>query len=251
MLSSVPEDQTAVREQYLDFIDGRPFRTSLFCHQNVMLNRPPGPDRIRAMHLSGSLSAGESDIDPATEDVVVFKTQSGEVLRTNQPLGKAALLVLSDVAPQAIAFDELEAQAMARLGNAAPPPSAAETRALLNLLFQAVRNGLLDAHREAPALTATISKQPKASGLARCQLAMGTDLMTNLLHGAVLFEDDTLRRFVPLVDGTRDVEQLRDDLERVLTSESALPGPTIAEATKIDAVQRTLNVMAKLALLEC
>jgi methyltransferase-like protein/2-polyprenyl-3-methyl-5-hydroxy-6-metoxy-1,4-benzoquinol methylase len=251
MLSSVPEDQAAVREQYLDFIDGRPFRTSLFCHQNVMLNRPAGPDRIRAMHLSGSLSAGESDIDPATEDVVVFKTQTGEALRTNQPLGKAALLVLSDVAPQAIAFDELEARAMARLGNAAPAPSATETGALLNLLFQAVRNGLLDAHHEAPALTGTISKRPKASGLARFQLTMGTDLITNLLHGAVLCEGDMLRRFMPLVDGTRDVGQLRDDLERVLTSESALSEPTIAEATKTDAVQRSLNVMAKLALLEC
>jgi SAM-dependent methyltransferase len=251
MLSSIPEDQAAVRDQYLDFIDGRAFRTSLFCHQNVMLNRPPGPDRIRAMHLSGSLSADKPDLDPATEDVVVFKKQTGEALRTNQPLGKAALLILSDVAPQAIAFDELQAGATARLGAAAPAPSATETGALLNLLFQAVRTGLLDAHYEAPILTGMISRRPKASGLARSQLTMGSDLVTNLLHGAVLFEDDTLRRLVPLVDGTRDVEQLRDDLVRVLTSESALSEPTIAEATKADAVQRTLGVMAKLALLEC
>jgi hypothetical protein len=251
MLSGVPESEAAIREQYLDFIDGRPFRTSLFCHQNVILKRPPGPDRIQALHLSGTLSAGESGIDPATEDVVVFKTQTGEALRTNQPLGKTALLVLSEVAPQAIVFDELEARAMARLGAAAPPPSAAETGALSNLLFQAVRTGLLDAHYEAPVLTSSISERPKASGLARCQLSMGSDLVTNLLHGAVLCDDDTLRYLVPLVDGTRDMAQLRDDLERVLISDSALSGPNIGEATKIEAVQRTLNVLADLALLEC
>jgi hypothetical protein len=202
------------------------------------------------MQFSGSLFAGESDIDPATEDAVVFKTQTGETLRTDQPLGKAALLVLLDAAPCPIGFAELEMRAMARLGKDAPPASAAETQALSNLLFQAVRTGLLDAYVEAPVLTNAISERPKASGLARYQLAMGMDLVTNLLHGAVFCEDDTLRLFVPLVDGSRDVAQLRDELERALIADAKLPRPAIAELTTIESVQRTLKVMAKLALLE-
>jgi methyltransferase-like protein/2-polyprenyl-3-methyl-5-hydroxy-6-metoxy-1,4-benzoquinol methylase len=251
LLSAIPEQETAVRDQYADFIDGRVFRTSLFCHQNVLLKRPPTADRIKTLYLSGALSADDLDIDPASEDAVVFKTPTGETLRTNQPLGKAALLVMAEAHPDVLEFDDLVARASERLGKESLQFDLDEIDALSRLLFESVRAGLLDAYSEPPRLTNSISAQPKASGYARWQLSTGSNLVTNLLHGAVMCEDEALRRFIPLVDGTRNLAELRDDLKRTLQSFPPASGANVDELTRTEAVQRTLSVMAKLALLEC
>jgi methyltransferase-like protein/2-polyprenyl-3-methyl-5-hydroxy-6-metoxy-1,4-benzoquinol methylase len=251
LLSAIPEQEAALRDQYADFIDGRVFRSSLFCHQNVFLSRPPKVDRIKTLHLSGALAADVSRIDPASEDAVVFKTPSGETLRTNQPLGKAALLALADAHPEVIGFDELVVRASERLGKTSLQSDADEIDALSKLLFQAVRANLLDSYYEMPRLTNSISVQPKASGFARWQLSTGSNLVTNLLHGAVLCEDDTLRRFIPLLDGTRNLADLREDMKRNLQTSPAASGANVDELTRTEALQQTLNVMAKLALLEC
>jgi methyltransferase-like protein len=251
LLSAIPEQEAAVRDQYADFIDGRVFRTSLFCHQNVLLKRPPTADRIKTVYLSGALSAVDLEIDPASEDAVVFKAPTGETLRTNQPLGKAALLVMAEAHPDVLGFDDLVARASERLGKQSLQFDADEIDALSRLLFEGVRAELLDAHIEPPRLTNSISTQPKASGFARWQLSAGSSLVTNLLHGAVMCEDETLRRFISLVDGTRNLAELRDDLKRTLQSLPPVSGANVDELTKTEAVQRTLSVMAKLALLEC
>jgi methyltransferase-like protein len=251
LLSAIPEQEAAVRDQYADFIDGRVFRTSLFCHQNVLLKRPPTADRIKTVYLSGALSAVDLEIDPASEDAVVFKTPTGETLRTNQPLGKAALLVLAEAHPDVLGFDDLTARASGRLGKESLQFDLNEIDALSRLLFEGVRADLLDAYNEPPRLTNSISTKPKASGYARWQLSTGSNLVTNLLHGAVMCEDETLRRFIPLVDGTRDLAELREDLKHTLQSLPPASGANFDELTKTEAVQRTLSVMAKLALLEC
>jgi methyltransferase-like protein len=247
MLSPLPEAELVVREQYLDFIDGRSFRTSLFCHKDVNLKRPADRAAIRRMHLSGALAPAVPDVDPAAADVAVFTAPSGATLKTNQPLAKAALLIMARKQPQAVAFDDLVIQAFSLLGDAAPAREETEIDALSNMLFEAVRTGLIEAYFEPPRLTASVSERPKASALARWQVAQGSSLVTNLLHGAVQCEDATLRRFIPLVDGTRTTDELRAALEQALAREpDAVPDRPVTT----DAVRRSLDVMARLALLE-
>ena len=143
--------------------------------------------RIKALHLSGALLTDDLEIDPASEDAVVFKTPTGETLRTNQPLAKAALLVMAEAHPGALGFDDLVARASERLGKASQQFDSDEIDALSRLLFEAVRADLLDAYNEPPRLTNSISTRPKASGFARWQLSTGSKLVTNLLHGAIMW----------------------------------------------------------------
>ncbi len=247
MLSPIPETEIAVREQYLDFIDGRSFRTSLFCHHDIDLNRPADRAAIKRLHLSGALELADPKMDLAAGDAAVFKTRSGAALKTNQPLSKAALVVMARVQPQAIAFDDLVTQALSLLGAAAPARAPEEIDALAATLFEAVRTDLIEAYSEPLRLTTSVSERPRASALARWQLSTGAALVTNLLHGVVQCEDSTLRRFIPLVDGTRTAEELRVDLEQTLTDD---PGTASRQHVTIEAVQRSLEVMGRLALLE-
>lgn len=250
-LARIPEEQTALREQYLDFIDGRAFRTSLFCHHDVALRRPPAADRIKTMYLSAALIPEEKEIDVSSKDVVAFKGSAGAVLQTNQPLGKAVLLLLAHVHPEAIGFDDLLERALAMLAAAAPRQMADEIDALTRLLFEGLRTGLIDAYMDQPLLTSSVSGRPKAGAFARWQASTGKTLVTSLLHGGILCEDQILVRFLPLVDGTRTIPDLCSDLRRELAANPGESAVDIDEVTRGEAVHRSLCVMAKLGLLEC
>jgi methyltransferase-like protein len=251
MLAQIPEQQAVLREQYLDFIDGRAFRTSLFCHHDVTLRRPAATDCIKTLYMSAMLTPEKSEIDVFSRDIVAFKGPVEAVLRTNQPLGKAALVLLGQVYPEAIGFDDLIERALAMLGSAAPHQLAGESDALAKLLFEGVRTEMIDAYVERPRLTASVSGRPKAGAFARWQASVGKALVTSLLHGGVQCEDQILIRFLPLVDGTRTVSELGADLRQALAGNVENLAIDIDIVTREEAVQRSLKVMARLALLEC
>src|SRR4051812_18927863 len=74
-LASIPEDDAVGREQYADFIEGRSFRQSLFCRNEIKLQRTIDPRSIRQFHLATSAMPRDGTIDPAAADVVTFKTE--------------------------------------------------------------------------------------------------------------------------------------------------------------------------------
>lgn len=245
MLSRIPETDAAVREQYLDFIDGRCFRTSVFCHQDVRLTRPPAAATVRELYLSGGLSLEDPAASAAGDNIAVFKAPSGATLKTNHPLSKSALFVLGQVQPEAIGFDDIMARALEHLERTEASISGDDIEMLSSVLFQAVRTGLLEAYVEPPPVTGAVSARPRASALARWQASSGSEFVTNLLHGSVKCTDDVLRRFIPLVDGTRSADELRSGLRDALGEDACRSVDTTPRA-----VQRTLTIMAQLALLD-
>ena len=69
-------------------------------------------------------------------------------------------------------------------------------------------------------------------------------MVTSLRHGSVMLEDEAIRRFVQLVDGTRNVDQLVADFKPVV---SQMPGQNGSVTREI--VLGHLEALAKLALL--
>jgi SAM-dependent methyltransferase len=240
-LAQIPD--AVAREQYLDFIIGCGFHKTLFCHSDIALRRTFEPRCVKEYHLAAGLTpAGE--IDPAASGVVEFRTERGDTLNTDHKLSKAALLHLGQSWPRAVAFPELADNALARLG-----PEAARIRenldeeidALTTLLFRAFSVGEIELHLFPPKLVTTISERPQASLLARKQAERGA-LLTNLRHGAVMMEDEIVRNFLTLVDGTRDLDRLVSDLD------SCLKGKSDAPITR-EGVQKNLKLLATLGLL--
>ena len=116
-----------------------------------------------------------------------------------------------------------------------------EVDGLATLLFRAFSVGEVELHLYPPKLVTTISERPQASLLSRKQAERGA-LLTSLRHGAVVMEDEIVRNFLTLVDGTRDVDRLVSDLG------TQLKGKSGAEITR-EGVERNLRLLATLGLL--
>jgi methyltransferase-like protein len=243
-LSAIPQDDVVTREQYMDFVEGRAFRESLFCHREVALRRRFDARRICEYHLATSALAADGPGDPEAPGITTFRTESGSTLSTDHRLSKAVIQILGARWPEAMHFADVLEQALSQLGAAAAPIRAnleEEVEALGGLLYRAFAAGQFELHVSPPKLTAAIGERPKASFLARQQAQAGL-VVTNLRHRSVSLKDDAVRKFLMLVDGTRTADQLVSDLASTLANDG---GPTIT----LEGVAENLSLLAKLALL--
>jgi hypothetical protein len=258
MISQIPDSDVMMREQYLDFIKGRRFRQTLLCHQEASLRRHIAAPCIKDFHIAANIMPAAEEIDPGKAGIARFKTGTGNTVSIDHGLSKAALLHLGMIWPQAVSFPELVERACARLGAMASPTGAEgepDIEALMNILFRLVRAGPVMLHLYPPRLTTTIGDRPQASLLARKQAAVGMAI-TTLRHNTVWLEDEIVRRFLVLVDGTRTLDQLVRDLNAALAAEpvemsadaEGAGGKGRAEMTRND-VERNLASMARLGLL--
>jgi SAM-dependent methyltransferase len=235
MISRIPETDAVSRNQYLDFIKGTSFREMLLCHQDVRLQRPIAPACIKNFHIAAYAVAADEDIDPGGTGIARFKTDGGGTISIDHPLSKAALLHLGMIWPQAVGFPELVESACGLLGAVTGTEREADVEALTTVLFRLVSVGTVTLHLDPPRLTTVIGERPHASLLARKQATIGP-FVTNLRHNLVSLEDETVRRFLVLVDGTRTIEEIVRDLNAA------------APVTRED-VERNLAIMARLGLL--
>ena len=243
-LSAIPQDDVVTREQYMDFVEGRAFRESLFCHREVALRRRFDARRICEYHLATSALAADGPGDPEAPGITTFRTESGSTLSTDHRLSKAVIQILGARWPEAMHFADVLEQALSQLGAAAAPIRAnleEEVEALGGLLYRAFAAGQFELHVSPPKLTAAIGERPKASFLARQQAQAGL-VVTNLRHRSVSLKDDAVRKFLMLVDGTRTADQLVSDLASTLANDG---GSTIT----LEGVAENLSLLAKLALL--
>ena len=249
VLAGFPASEFMARDQYQDFIDGHGFRHTLLCRADVKLDRTFDVNRIKRFYLAAALTPVKGDLNPADAGIAEFKTEKGDTLTTDHRLSKAAMLHLGQAWPAAMTFPQLLDGARQRLASADAAPanyaSEEQTEALVDVLFQAVSRGIIEIHRDPPPLTAVVSERPEASRVARLQSQNGT-LVTNLRHRTAMMEDEIVRRFLQLVDGTRNVDQLVADLEASLNDGGAASAKNVVNRQH---VEHNLRVLAKLALL--
>jgi hypothetical protein len=161
---------------------------------------------------------------------------------------KAALRALSRAWPASIAHRELVAQALRGIGPATD--SEREAARLNEALIAIFKAGLLDIHLELPQVANTISERPVASRLARWQAETSCEV-TDLLHRAVTLDGLVVRKFVCLMDGTRDAEALLSDLNQFLADAHATgrAPPDLPKIATEQEVLMHLEDVARLALL--
>jgi methyltransferase-like protein/2-polyprenyl-3-methyl-5-hydroxy-6-metoxy-1,4-benzoquinol methylase len=206
-------------EQYLDFVRNRTFRRTMLCHRDVPLRRPPSPDTLAALHVTGVVRpvAAHPDVDSAA--VEQFSTPDGARLSTNNPLVKAALVTLAEAWPGALPFEALWAGACSRLGPAAPGPSRPDggRRLLAESMLQCYLSNLVELHLHAPGFVLEPGERPVASPLARFQAAAGGPV-TNRRHRTA--ELDAFDRLVLRhLDGSRDRAALLDALAEAVAND--------------------------------
>jgi SAM-dependent methyltransferase len=248
MISQIPETDAVSRNQYLDFIEGTSFRDTLLCHQEVRLRRPIAPACIKNYHVAAYAVAADEGFEPGEAGAARFTTDEGGTISIDHPVSKAALLHLGMIWPQAVGFPELVERACVLLGAAAGSGHQADVEALMTVLFRLVSAGTVTLHLYPPRLTTVVGERPHASLLARKQAMLGP-LVTNLRHNAVWLEDETVRQFLVLVDGSRTIEEIVRDLNAPVPADAAGNSQSSRPQVTREDVERNLATMARLGLL--
>ncbi len=199
-LQEVANSET--REQYLDFVSGRAFRRSLFCHSNLTWDDDLSAEHAKEFQLLSSAKAsGAAQPDGQQLFIDGFKRK----MTVADPLGGAALTALGECYPQTLSFAQLVERCQQRLGqNLTDEQQARLTHTLMiGYVYEVVDLRSWDS-RTAP----SVSDRPKASPVARYQLQQGWEL-TTLLHQMHQLGDQLMRDLISLLDGTRDQEALK------------------------------------------
>lgn len=194
--------------QYVDFARMRMFRQSVLCREHLQ-PRPAQPDDLRQLFVSSRLLARANAVEDPEKLPTEFVDENGEVLRTDHPLTRAAVLTLAEASPQALSWSELCEQAHQRLADEGKPPAAPEEEQALaaSLLWAfASDQRRINLHAFRPAVATTVSERPRVRGFARRQLSRGIEVTT--MYHTNLGLDALGRQLVPLLDGTRDVPAL-------------------------------------------
>jgi SAM-dependent methyltransferase len=153
-----PEVIRAVRElasglveqqQYIDFLTGRRFRSSLLCHEGITLDRSMRPERMTRFQVVGIGRPCSASPDIGSTASEVFQTSKGASMATNNPVFKAALTCLAERAPAALSFSELCAATRDRMAAtviAQPVPDARVPAFVAHLVRRGALGGLIELH---------------------------------------------------------------------------------------------------------
>ena len=138
----------------------------------------------------------------------------------------------------------------------AAPSESDDVKTLAEALTRAYRAGFLQMQVFPYQVINVVSDRPSVSKLARFQLGRGESAISQL-HVLIKFPDPLSRRFVQLLDGTRNQEMLvRELLEYVRSGQGKLHenGVLVEDLTKVatllvNRVREGLNSLAREGML--
>lgn len=248
-------------EQYMDFLRNRMFRMSLLIHDDKRHNLNIDNQKIREFHLASLLrpkGAGSARDSRALNSAelnstapVEFVSPLGGSASVAMPLLKAALLVLAEAWPHRLAFSELLVQALARLGLEVPANPAAlaqltaEVGGPLLLLHTSLEFGAVELALGPLDVAAKAGQKPRAPASARRQAATG--VVTNVRHRLIQL-DDFRRQLLPLLDGSRDREQILEALLEKVRQQQLLIHEDAVLVTNADRIREILEQQLGTAL---
>jgi SAM-dependent methyltransferase len=228
LMATLPDD-AVVREQYLDFFKNRMFRQTLLCRAAVPVSRSLDDDALERLVISSSARAEQRTLEGAE----TFATPDGFSMTTSEPHVQAAMHALAEAWPAAVTFTELSARACEAAGPDAPAELVAAR--LRELLLEAHLARVVQLHGCPPPVAGCAGARPRASALARAQLAAGAPAVSSLLHTNVRVGEELDAALLALLDGTRD--------------RSAL-GAALGDGASVADVEAALARLAALGLLD-
>jgi methyltransferase-like protein/SAM-dependent methyltransferase len=208
-LKQVADGDLIAYQQYLDFARYRRFRQSLLCHAGLPLRREGVLARVRKLLVASPMRAAADQPDGAVEFTNI---RGAGTLTTNNPVIIAVLRRLEEIWPRAESFEQLVA-AMLRLVPDAQQTEAVEV--LAQSMLKLAASTLADLRTYDLPLPAGVCEKPTASLLARLMVEE-SGRVTTLLHTHLTIQDEQGRKFLQLLDGTRD----RQALTEAITAES-------------------------------
>jgi len=202
-LSELAGNDLLAYQQYLDFVRFRKFRQTLLCHREIHLRRDGFFDGLRRLLIASELKSSAEQTDGFYE----FSSERGAgSTKTNKPVTIAALRHLEHQWPRAEEFDDLASIVRAQIPNSRQEEVTEE---LSQEVLKLAGGSRVDLRTHHLPLADGVSERPEASLLARLE-SRESQFVSTLLHTRVKFEDEQGRRFLQLLDGTRDRRALAE-----------------------------------------
>jgi methyltransferase-like protein/cyclopropane fatty-acyl-phospholipid synthase-like methyltransferase len=224
------------REQYMDFLRSRMFRSSLLCHPNLDPNYSLPSSNLAYMHVSLNQQMA-ADYKPNGE--TVWKHPAG-TLTTEGPVTKV-IETLNGKFPVWMSVKELTENLDAKSKNV-----------VMDSLLMGLVHGVARLSEEPATFSDIVSEKPICTAVSRYQAARG-NRVTGRLHNDWMLQPQQ-RFLVELLDGTRTAEELASLLHAEVTAgrfkvtkEGQNVAPDLAESVNL--VKAELQRLRNLALL--
>jgi SAM-dependent methyltransferase len=188
-------------EQYADFIWGTQYRDAVLCREEAVGTAKTGAAAVQQMYVAGWLVEQSMPSPQPRNGAVRFVNplQKREVV-VSDDRWIAALRYLGRSWPSAVSFADL-------LGAAAEGKAAAANGPLGDFLsaqlLSAHHANMLELWTRPTDFIAPSPSRPRLTPLARLQGEAGNPI-TNLRHEECRFVDPFIKRFIGLLDGSRD-----------------------------------------------
>jgi methyltransferase-like protein/SAM-dependent methyltransferase len=203
-------------EQYMDFVRNRAFRQTLLCRKGVQLNRNLDWRSVKDFRIASATRTEASQAELVGNQQVQFVVPKGVTMTVANPVVKVAFNYMSQIWPRSASFDEL----LATITQLSPTviqdsSSRQKQEQLLGTdLLTAYAAGIVSFRTEEPHFVVETSSHPIVSPLVRHQAESGQRI-TNQLHESADAEV-LVRNIVLLLDGTRDVQSIVTELEKLI-----------------------------------
>lgn len=240
------------REQYLDFLSGRIFRQTLFCRQDIKLNREIGPSAIDRFLVSSSLRPQRTKPKLAGQATEKFVGGNGVVIEIDQPLAKACLTYLGGIWGRAAAFPDLIASGklMLERDGFAAEDWTSQTDIVRMVLMQVARaSSVVELHIYQPAAFTDVSEMPAVNRLAHWQMKSADNILS-LLGMDMKIEDRVSRRLLELLDGTRSRTDVIREMTLFIETADGIEGRKGLIRTLPDWVDESLRNLARIGVFE-
>src|SRR5215204_2713939 len=245
-------DDVVEREQYLDFFRGRIFRQTLFCREEIELNRNPEPPLMNNFRVSSSIHAVSENPELATPTKEKFVGMKGVGIEIDHPLTKAALVILGEIWGRAAAFAELLQKAKERIESQGFTTANWDEQFYITsaILLQICRGtSLIELHLFQPEAFTEVSEKPKVNRLAIRQLPQANDVLT-LLNLDVKIEDEISRHLLEMCDGTRNRADLREEMRKFIERSEDIEDKETLLKDLPEWLDESLTQLAKLGMFE-
>jgi SAM-dependent methyltransferase len=228
MANHLAEGDPIAKEQILDFVRMRGYRETLLCHANLTPSLEIRMDVIQRLNLSSQAVSSPGD----SEGSRTYTLPDGLEMKATDTTSITVMEYLISSWPEAVPFTELE-EVLAQQGIQSDPD-------FRTLLLRMASARMVQFHIWNAPVSKTIPARPRASASGR-QEAVAHGFITTLHHLPLALGDTMVRRFLSILDGSRD----RTDLLKVLHREF----PDISEANLTGGIEMSLNVLHRAGML--
>lgn len=203
------------REQIMDFVKCRRFRSSLMCRSGLKPDRNPQPAILEGMRISSHVEFIGSPDDLADPEPMRFLGPNDATLEINHPLTKASLIYLTRTWSRSTPFPELIKEARNLLSVFDDDSMASESQQTAAFLIQLYTAGFVRLHLHTPKFAFEAGEYPTASSFARWQISRGSKSVATLNGLNLEPEFEAVRTLISLLDGTRDRAALFNEMKNM------------------------------------